>query len=380
MKVLQINASYKPAYIYGGPTMSVSMLAEQLVKAGIIVNVFTTTANGTTELPVQINEPVLIDGVTIIYFKRITKDHTHFSPSLLMHLWRNAKSYNVIHIHAWWNLVSVLSCLIAVKRNVPVILSPRGTLSNYSFHNKNNKVKGLIHSYLGKSLLKKCFIHTTSVNELSAIKKIVQPKGFFNIPNFIRLADVKPINVSSDDNILKLIFLSRIEEKKGLNILLEALNEVTIPFHLTIAGDGDELYINQLKSKTSSHIAGQITWAGFYTDKKFELLQQHDLFILPSHDENFGNVVIESLSVGTAVLISDQVGLADYVKENDLGWICQTNASSVSSAINIISNNRMELERIRKVAPAKIIADFDNASLVKKYIDMYNQVIKTEIS
>jgi len=360
--------------------MSVSMLAEQLVKAGIIVNVFTTTANGTTELPVQINEPVLIDGVTIIYFKRITKDHTHFSPSLLMHLWRNAKSYNVIHIHAWWNLVSVLSCLIAVKRNVPVILSPRGTLSNYSFHNKNNKVKGLIHSYLGKSLLKKCFIHTTSVNELSAIKKIVQPKGFFNIPNFIRLADVKPINVSSDDNILKLIFLSRIEEKKGLNILLEALNEVTIPFHLTIAGDGDELYINQLKSKTPSHIAGQITWAGFYTDKKFELLQQHDLLILPSHDENFGNVVIESLSVGTAVLISDQVGLADYVKENDLGWICQTNASSVSSAINIISNNRMELERIRKVAPAKIIADFDNASLVKKYIDMYNQVIKTEIS
>lgn len=375
MKVLQISPSYKPAYIYGGPTMSVSMLAEQLVKADVSVNVFTTTANGINELPVQVNEPLIIDGVSTIYFKRITKDHTHFSPSLLMQVWRNARNYDVIHIHAWWNLVSVLSCLIAVKQNVPIILSPRGTLSNYSFHNKNNKLKGIIHRLLGKPLLKKCFIHTTSANELSAIKKIVQPGGLFNIPNFIRLSTAKLNTVSPANDHLKLLFFSRIEEKKGLDILLDALSLVKIPFSLTIAGDGDNLYINHLKSKIPPHIAEWITWAGFYTDKKFELLQQHDLLILPSHDENFGNVVIESLSVGTAVLISEQVGLADYVKENNLGWICQTNPASVSNAINTINNKRTVLEQIRKDAPAKISADFNNASLVKKYIDMYKQII-----
>jgi len=375
LRVLQISASYKPAYIYGGPIMSVSMLAEQLVKAGISVDVFTTTANGAHELPVQVNQPLIIDGVTTIYFKRITKDHTHFSPSLLMQVWRNAKSYDVIHIHAWWNMVSVLSCLIAVKRNVPVVVSPRGTLSNYSFHNKNNKVKGFIHQYLGTSLLKKCFIHTTSANELAAIKKTVQPRGLFNIPNFIRLSAVKLNTVARSNNYLKLLFFSRIEEKKGLDILLDALNLVTIPFHLTIAGDGDSLYISHLKSKILPHLEGKITWAGFYSDKKFELLQQHDLLILPSHDENFGNVVIESLSVGTAVLISEQVGLADYVKENKLGWLCQTNPISVSDAINAIDSERIDLERIRENAPAKISSDFDNTNLVKRYIDMYKQII-----
>jgi glycosyltransferase involved in cell wall biosynthesis len=356
--------------------MSVSMLAEQLVKAGVSVMVLTTTANGEDELSVQVNKPVLIDGVNTIYFKRLTKDHTHFSPALLMRLWKEVKNYDVVHIHAWWNLVSVLSCLIAVKRNVPVVLSPRGTLSSYSFHNKNNKIKDLIHSYLGDPLLRKSFIHTTSKNELSAIKNIVQPRGLFNIPNFIKLATVKPAIPHSPTDHLKLLFFSRIEEKKGLDILLDALKTVTAPWYLTIAGGGDETYINELKDLAAkNNIADKINWAGFFNEDKFQLLQQHDVMILPSHDENFGNVVIESLSVGTPVLITENVGLADYVKKNNLGWVCETNAPSVSESINIIGNQKEVLAEIRERAPDKILADFEEAKLVRKYIDMYNQII-----
>jgi len=168
--------------------MSVAMLAEQLVKAGIQVNVFTTTANGKNELQVRVNEPLTVDDVGVIYYNRLTKDHTHFSPRLLINVWRKAKEFDVIHIHAWWNLVSVLSCLIAIIRKVPVVVSPRGTLSNYSFTNKNNKVKGIIHGILTKPLLKQCFIHTTSGNEYLAITDIVKCKAIFNIPNFVRLA------------------------------------------------------------------------------------------------------------------------------------------------------------------------------------------------
>jgi glycosyltransferase involved in cell wall biosynthesis len=376
LRILQINASYKPAFIYGGPTMSVSMLAEQLVKAGVSVMVLTTTANGEDELPVQMNKPVLIDGVNTIYFKRLTKDHTHFSPALLRKVWKEVKNYDVVHIHAWWNLVSVLSCLIAVRRKVPVVLSPRGTLSNYSFHNKNNKIKDLIHRYLGEPLLKRSFIHTTSKNELLAIKSIVQPKGLFNIPNFIKLAAVKPPIPHSQTDHLKLLFFSRIEEKKGLDILLDALKTVTTPWYLTIAGSGDEAYINELKElATENNIADKINWAGFFNEDKFQLLQQHDVMILPSHDENFGNVVIESLSVGTPVLITENVGLADYVKKNNLGWVCEKNASSVSERINLIGNQKEVLEEIRDRAPGKILADFEETKLVRKYIDMYNQII-----
>ncbi|SDT53247.1 Glycosyltransferase involved in cell wall bisynthesis [Mucilaginibacter mallensis] len=376
MKILQISASYKPAYIYGGPIMSVSMLAEQLSKLEAEVTVFTTTANGLNELPVNTNQPVFIDGVTVIYFKRITKDHTHLSPALLKNVWQKARDYDVVHIHAWWNLVSMLSCLIAVMRNVKVVVSPRGTLSNYSFNNKNNGIKGLIHTFLTKPLLKKCDIHTTSDNEYSAVKSIIQAKHIFNIPNFIRLNVNKQYAVVPSIDHIKLIFLSRIEEKKGLDILFDALKDVQIPYRLTIAGDGNSDYIKSLKAiAVNNNIDAHIDWIGFQSDNKFDLLHEHDLLVLPSHDENFGNVVIESLSVGTAVLISEQVGLADYVVTNNLGWICQTNASSVSAAISTINSRFDELQRIRKEAPAIILEDFNYNNMAVKYINMYNQII-----
>ena len=375
MKILQLSASYKPAYIYGGPTMSVSMLAEQLVIAGQDVTVYTTTANGLSELSIEIANPVLVDGVTVVYFKRITKDHTHLSPSLLTHLWRTARDYDMIHIHAWWNLVSVLGCLVALMRKVPVIISPRGTLSNYSFHNKNNNIKSIMHSWLGKPLLKKCCIHTTSSNEYDVMKTMLPNNTIFNIPNFINLTKNKFSGYQSTDH-LRLIFFSRIEEKKGLDILLNALKSVTIPYKLTIAGDGNNEYVNQLKKMALDNgITDQVEWIGFQTANKYELLYNHDVMILPSHDENFGNVVIESLSVGTPVLISRAVGLADYVYQNNLGWLCETNSASVSTAINNLAGQKTEITRIKEYAPGKISADFNYANLAKRYIDMYTQVI-----
>lgn len=378
MNILHINASYKPAFIYGGPTMSVSMLCEQLAGAGNTVSVFTTTANGENELTVLTGKPIGIDGVKVTYFKRLTKDHTHFSPSLLIKLWKEAKNHDLVHIHAWWNLVSVLSTGIALARGVLVVVSARGTLSPYSFSNKNTGIKSLIHKLLGKPLLNKCHLHVTSEREKEAIMKLIQPKSISILPNLVKLPAYSLSAEKGPEPLLKLIFLSRIEEKKGLDILLTALPLVNVPYNLTIAGKGDAEYVKHLKQITAdNHIADKINWVGFHDENKFDLLREHDLFILPSHDENFGNVVIESLSVGTAVLISQNVGLADYVVKNNLGWLCETSAESVGGYINTIGgNHKTDLSRIRQQAPEIIYKDFDPDNLVQKYIAMYNELIK----
>ena len=355
--------------------MSVSMLAEQLEKAGIQTEAYATTANGITELPVTPNKALVVDGVTVTYFKRLTKDHSHFSPALLRQLWKQAPNFDIIHIHAWWNLVSLFSCLVALMRNVPVVLSPRGTLSPYSFQNKNMGVKWFIHHLFGKPLLKRCYIHVTSNQEAEAIGKIVKPKSITNIPNFVKLPG-RTVAANKQAGVFKLIFFSRIEEKKGLDILLDALPFVTFPYTLTIAGDGDSTYINTLKALAEKNgIAANMNWVGFKSDDKFGMLAGQDLLVLPSHDENFGNVIIESLSEGTAVLVSPFVGLADYVTENKLGWQCELNAASLGNNINFIIGRPDELTAIRKNAPGKIRTDFDESRLVKKYINLYNNII-----
>jgi len=376
LKILHINASYKPAYIYGGPTMSVSKLCEQLVVAGCEIEVFTTTANGNDELAVAPGKPVSVDGVTVTYFKRLTKDHTHYSPDLLKNLRKRVREFDAVHIHAWWNLVSVLACRIAINNQIPVIISPRGTLSLYSFGNKNSFVKRLIHDYLGERLLRKSAIHVTSDREKTAIENLVSTRSIFNIPNFIALPAVSLNSERSEGVQVKLIFFSRIEQKKGLEILLYALGKCSVDFRLTIAGDGEPDYLTNLKSLANKlGIAKNLNWVGFQGANKFDVLRQHDVMILPSYDENFGNVVIESLSVGTAVLLSENVGLANYVQENNLGWVVTNNAESFTDIIEKLPTEKLKLSRIRQQAPDIIRKDFLEETLGIQYLHMYQQII-----
>jgi glycosyltransferase involved in cell wall biosynthesis len=380
VKVIQISASYKPAFVYGGPTLSVSKLSEELWKYGVNVEVFTTLANGKTELALPAGKLTWMEQVPVWFFKRLTKDHSHFSPALLKHLFltiRKTKEPLVIHIHAWWNLVSVLACLVAQLYKIPVVLSPRGTLSNYSFSNNHISIKKWMHLLAGKKLLSNCNFHVTSEQEKQEVLQLVQPKSVKIIPNFITLPEISTEKNSSENSILKLLFLSRIEAKKGLEILLEALNQINIPYLLTIAGAGELDYINSIKKIVHKNsMEPFVNRIGFQQNEtKFQVLQAHDLLVLPSYNENFGNVVIESLSVGTAVLISEQVGLADYVNLNNLGWTFHNQPKNLREQLEKINQNRDWLDEISSRSPQKIKEDFSGEQLVKQYVDFYQEIL-----
>lgn len=388
MKIIHITASYKPAYIYGGPIQSVGKLCEAITANShhhIDLEVFTTTANGKNELPVETKKPLMVDGVRVTYFKRWTKDHSHFSPSLLLSLQKALKEAQqkneriIIHIHAWWNLVSVLSCLIAKWYHFPVVLSPRGMLTHYSQHNRHSFAKRLIHFIIGKRLLSYCHIHTTSMQEKKDVLQIIQVENITVIPNLINLAQgkYKPPAISNHST-LNLIFLSRIEEKKGLELLFDALVWIDFSWRLTILGSGAENYVRSLKDRAINlKISDRIKWYGQVNDQdKFEFLAEHDVLVLTSYNENFANVVLESLSVGTAVLISNKVGLADYVKDKDLGWVCDLTIEDIKKKI-VAASNQIEKLRIRLLASDQIRKDFDDEVLVKSYVEMYEKVVRS---
>lgn len=376
--------------------MSVSRLSEVLLSREIKIEVLTTNANGAIELAVHTGRQQLVDGVPVTYYNRLTRDHTHFSPGLFLALIKKINALkrsprlqpanhniepnphnlqHIVHIHAWWNLVSVISCLIAVVKGAQVVLSPRGTLSSYSFGNRNNFVKKLIHNIISKPLLKRCHLHATSENEKQELLRLLNPKSITVIPNLVTLAHPKPFNITQEDVTIKLLFLSRIEHKKGLELLFEALKGLEADYHLTIAGTGDEMYINSLKQLSSSlKIDEKISWIGLQSQElKFDVMASHHLLILPSYNENFANVVVESLASGTAVLVTENVGLSDYVTDNDFGWVSKFDAEDLHRNIDAAIHDQEKLSRIRRVAPAKIRMDFSDERLAERYIDMYKR-------
>ncbi len=426
MKTLHISPYYKPAYQYGGPIMSIPKLCESLVKAGHSAEVLTTTANGKTELRIEVEQPVLLDGVTVHYFKRLSKDPTHFSPALLWHLLQRPNRKNahvIVHLHSWWNMVAVLCCLIAKLKNIPVILSPRGMLTTYTFNHRNSAYKFMLHQLIGKPLLMHCHIHAGSEQEKQDLLQIIKPKSITVIPNLMQFpnqqAQVTPSQLTistydkpakDEETLLRILFLSRIEEKKGLDILFYALVRTDFKWHLTIAGTGEQTYILSLRKLAERlHISEFITWKGHVGDevtrhdenpgnlinlndmenlkspgrlnnikpveRKFKLLSVHDILVLPSHNESFGNVVLESLMVGTAVVISDKVGLAGYIHQKKLGWISNLTISDFAAALNAANKAHEERSRIRKKAPEIIKADFSEGNLISQYLLFYKSIL-----
>ncbi len=123
-----------------------------------------------------------------------------------------------------------------------------------------------------------------------------------------------------------LLYLGRIHEKKGGDLLIEAFARVlaeTPNLHLVMAGPGDEGIVGQLKARAAQlGIEARITWTGMLSgDLKWGAFYASDVFCLPSHQENFGIAVVEALACGKPVLISDKVNIWREIQQDGAGLV-----------------------------------------------------------
>jgi glycosyltransferase involved in cell wall biosynthesis len=383
MKILHIVPSYKPAFVYGGPIYSVSALCEAQTLNGDEVVVYTTNANGSRNLSEKFNTEHKINGVKVYYFNRITGDHTHISPSLWLKLFTNCKDFDFIHIHSWWSILVIGCAMILNLKRIKFIISPRGMFSPYSMMYNNNPLKSEIFmKYFIKPLLKKQIFHTTALSEQEEIKNLFSSKvKVFTLPNLLKFPKLPSIEyyndvISNDNKFLKLLFISRIDKKKGIEILLNSIPiiiESGLNIKLTIIGTGDKKYIESLYSLSKQlDIDKYISWKGNVEwELKFNDILENDILILPSYNENFANIILETLYAGKPVILSKYVGLNDYVKENNFGWVIDTNPEDLSQAISQFYIKRNDFVSIAAKMREKVRADFDSKQLTKMYEKSY---------
>jgi glycosyltransferase involved in cell wall biosynthesis len=123
-----------------------------------------------------------------------------------------------------------------------------------------------------------------------------------------------------------LLFLSRIHEKKGCDLLINAFAAVAASdpaLHLIMAGPDQTGWVDRLRATAQRlGIADRITWPGMLrADMKWGAFYSAEAFVLPSHQENFGIAVAEALGCGVPVLISDKVNIWREVLAHRAGLI-----------------------------------------------------------
>jgi glycosyltransferase involved in cell wall biosynthesis len=346
LNVLQIVPSV--SLVYGGPSQMALGLSKSLAAQDVNVTILTTNANGDSgqrPLDVPINQLIDQEGYQIRYFNCSPFRRYKFSLELLKWLAQNAERYDVAHIHALFSPVSSSSAAVARACKLPYVLRPLGTLDPADLR-KKKQLKRLYAGLLEAPNLKgAAAVHFTSDQEAKISERFGAVTHDWVIPLGVELPEAPPIDLRAR---LKLptdrplvLFMSRIDPKKGLDLLLPALEELVLklPFHVVIAGANpqDPQYEAQIQQQIqASALAAHTTWMGFVTGElKTQLLQAVDLFVLPSYYENFGIAVAEAMLAGLPVLISDQVHIWPQVQQAEAGWICRCDRADLVQQLQL---------------------------------------------
>ncbi|MEK7089219.1 MAG: glycosyltransferase [Patescibacteria group bacterium] len=153
MRILHIVPSYYPAHRYGGPIQSVHNLNKELVRQGVDVTVYTTSADGPNNLEVPNGVPVDLDGVKVYYFKLGFLRSWFYSRTLHKMLAKTAGDFDLIHITSVFLFASTLGAYYAKKFKKSYIISPRGSLMKEPLE-------------MRKSFLKKMYLFLIEKNNL----------------------------------------------------------------------------------------------------------------------------------------------------------------------------------------------------------------------
>ncbi|PJJ74687.1 glycosyltransferase involved in cell wall biosynthesis [Thermoflavifilum aggregans] len=340
MKVLHVIPSYYPAFRYGGPLQSTFLLNQYLTKAGVEVDVLTTTAGQEPSFVLAASRGwQQVDNHRVLYLPYRGYEHYNFSVPFYKKCKELISQYDLIHITGVWNFTTWAAAFWACRYQKKYLISPRGVLYPEAFRLRSYLIKKMYyHLFTRRYMHHADLLHYTTHDEQehsNAHLSIRTPSVV--IPNGIDMH-----TVCADGREIKdlhrpyLLYVGRLHRIKSLELLITAFHEINNPdFHLYIAGDYNTEYGRLMQNLVEKRgMQQQIHFTGaVYDERKWFLYRHAYLFVLPSRSENFGMSVVEAMACGCPVVISDRVGIHREVAAHQAGVVHQLTLNSLKEAL-----------------------------------------------
>jgi glycosyltransferase involved in cell wall biosynthesis len=328
MKILHVIGSLSPDL--GGPPEVVRQLVRASPQVGVDVEVLCQDPPGA---PFLSNLPCPVHALGQQWLGAFG-----LSPRLWQWLHRHSADYDGIVMNGLWIFADLAVRSAARSAGVPYAVFAHGALDPWFEHEYPLKhIKKRLYWPLQYRVLRdaRAVLFTTAIERDLALKSF-RPNQWNGLPVPFGISEPEGDSAQQKEVFYGqlpqlrqrryLLFMSRLHTKKGCDLLIAAFAKVAADFpqiDLVVAGPDQEGFQARFqKSCVENGIAGRVYWPGMLSgDMKWGALRAADAFILPSHSENFGIVVVEALAVGRPVLITNKVNIFPDIEADRVGLI-----------------------------------------------------------
>jgi glycosyltransferase involved in cell wall biosynthesis len=380
MKILNI-CGY--SWDIGGPPKIIYDHAIVQMKLGAEVSILTPISAGQKLYPIP-------EGANIITCKRhwFSKFWAEFSPELYQWIKIHGNEYDIIHIHGVWHFAGVAPYLAGIKTAKCITI--HGLLDRWTI-GKGYWKKYIFGLLFQKNILKKTeLIQINNADEQEDLKRFlgfehpnvkIVPNGM-NLNDFIVLPERNTFRTQFQipEGKQLILFMSRLNLKKGLDLLLPAYKQVASMRNdcLLILAGPDDGYLSETESFIKeNNLADRIKLVGMLTGKdKLSALADADIFVLPSHSEGFSIATLEALISGVPSLLSDRVGFGETILETNAAHLVDLNEDSIVNGLNKMLDDKEYCQTLSKNGRSLVKNRYDIELVATQLFNELKKIVK----
>ena len=388
MRVLHVIPSVGPAY--GGPSKVLLELVPALVKENVSVDVATTNDNGRELLQVPLGVPVDYQGVKIHFFPKQGRGSFAFSWPLTEWLWRRQRDYDLVHIHSIFSYPTLAASRIAQRLKQPYVVAPHGMVEPWCLSYKAWKKQPYLRLVEHRTLFESAALHALVIEEKRNLRALRLSTPTFVLPNGVDLEAFSTAHSRQTFESLYpqsrgkrvILFMGRIDPKKGLDLLVKAFAEVIRdkalePSCLVIAGPDLVGYREGVeKIIAEENIGHHVIFTGMLTgETKLAALYAADVFVLPSRSEGFSIAVLEALAAGCPVIVTQGCNFPQ-VAERQAGMIITPDVSGLAQALGELLRNEAARREMGLRGRRLVHEEYGWSMIAQRMSEVYRDILE----
>ena len=400
MKILHVAHFFYPCLSAGGVVNASYQIASKQGKDDDVKVISSDSCKERLKFP-NGRYDVDVDGIKVDYFKNLSngfKLKTMLDTPLAapFKIRKDIKDYDIVHIHEHRQTLAIIASYFARKNNIPYIVQAHGSV--LPFFQKEG-LKNLFDKVFGFKILHNasCVFALTEVEKEQYLKMGVDEDKIEIVPLGINLEEYENLpaygkfrskfNIGENDKLI--LFVGRIHEIKGLDLLLDAFNDLIVQSNeknslenidcssikLAIVGP-DDGYLVKLEEKVKEYSLEEnvIITGPLYKEEKQEALVDCDLFVIPSKYESFTTSGLEAMACSKPLVLTKNNHIHDWVDGN-VGIACEDNKDSLREAIEKVLFDE-ELSQIFAENGNKLIKEKYNWDIINDQIlEIYNEYL-----